>query len=297
MPKRTNAFQDLVALVQRALAPVGAKVTESAMVSSPWMTETREIDILIEAPLGIFHIKIAVEAKDEGRKMDSTKFESLLGKYHGEGGVKVDKVVIITHHGFFKPVIERAKRLGIDLYTLEQAFDVDWAALFPQTMRFSVQHHLCGFEVEPAIPSAEVEAAFNSGEVVCSHRYHGTLMQFASSCVSRDVLPRYPALLAQLDEGAQLGNGDAKTRINLELDHPYVLRFSGKEYPLTVVRFDIHRKNGEGKMHYSTCRLTSTDGNTFELQCAQTEVAGKRITMMMPDGLKSKQIVVKIEDA
>jgi len=32
MPERTNEFQELVALIQRALAPHGATVSESALV-------------------------------------------------------------------------------------------------------------------------------------------------------------------------------------------------------------------------------------------------------------------------
>ena len=51
--------------------------------------------------------KSAVEAEGEGRKMDSTKFESIIGKYFGEGGVKISKVLVVTRQGFYQ--VEQAK--------------------------------------------------------------------------------------------------------------------------------------------------------------------------------------------
>jgi hypothetical protein len=102
MPKRTNDFQELVALVQKALAPDGAVVTESALVEAGCDGETREIDVLIDTKVGEYRIRIAVEAKDEGRPMDSTRFESIIGKYLVEGGVRVNKVAVITHQGFYQ---------------------------------------------------------------------------------------------------------------------------------------------------------------------------------------------------
>ncbi len=296
MPKRTNPFQELVALIQRALAPRGAKLTESALVNEPWMPETREIDILIEAPVGPIQIKIAVEAKDEGRKMDSTKFETLLGKYLVDGGIRGYKVVVITHRGFFKPVIERAKRLGIDLFTLDQAFEVDWASQFPPTLRFSHPLHVCGITFEPAIPHVDTKAVLQEGQVVCCHGNHGSLAQYASQCLSRDVAPRYPNLAALLVQAAQQ-NGEAVTRVNLQLDHhPFTLRFRGKDHPLSLVSFNYHVVSGEGKMKYSEHKLTPPEGPPVVLQCAEAVVGSNKITIMMPDGMKSDQIVIKIND-
>jgi hypothetical protein len=114
-------------LVQRALAPEGAVVTPSALMETGTQGETREIDVLIETRIGEYRIRIAVEAKDEGRPMDSTKFESIIGKYLVEGGLKVNKIVVVTHHGYYEPVIERARRLDIELLTLEEAKQIDWS--------------------------------------------------------------------------------------------------------------------------------------------------------------------------
>jgi len=76
MPRRSNEFQDLVSLVQRALAPDDAVVRDSVLVEVDGDQEASEIDVLIETKIGEYRIKIAVEAKDEVRPMDSTKFEA-----------------------------------------------------------------------------------------------------------------------------------------------------------------------------------------------------------------------------
>lgn len=85
MPKRSNSFQDLVTLIQEALVPLGATVTPSAMVPSKTSGNLREIDVLIETAVGPYSIRIAVEVKDEGRKLDATRIETIIGKYRGSG--------------------------------------------------------------------------------------------------------------------------------------------------------------------------------------------------------------------
>jgi hypothetical protein len=80
MPKRCNEFQDLVTLIQEASVPRRAKVTPSALVPEPSSGTLREIDILVGTPVGPYGIKIPVEAKDEGRKMDATKMAAIIGK-------------------------------------------------------------------------------------------------------------------------------------------------------------------------------------------------------------------------
>jgi hypothetical protein len=84
MPQRTNEFQNLVSLIQKALAPKSAKVTDSAMVEVDGLGTLREVDVLIEGAFGPYTIKIAVEATDRGRKLTLQQFDSLVGKYRGE---------------------------------------------------------------------------------------------------------------------------------------------------------------------------------------------------------------------
>ena len=131
MPKRTNDFQQLVLMIQQALVPEGAVVTESAMVDTTDGTTTREIDILIQSAVGPYTIRIAVEAKDESRKLDLIGFEAIIAKYLVDGGVNVNKVVVVAHNGFSESVRTRAKLLDVDLFTLSEAATADWTRLKP----------------------------------------------------------------------------------------------------------------------------------------------------------------------
>lgn len=118
MPKRTNAFQELVTLIQEALVPVGATVTPSALVPAKTSGNLREIDVLVESAVGPYSIKIAVEAKDEGRKLDATKIEAIIGKYRGSGGLQVNKTIVVARNGFTSEARTRAEDEDIDLLTL-----------------------------------------------------------------------------------------------------------------------------------------------------------------------------------
>jgi hypothetical protein len=118
MPQRSNSFQELVDSIQRLLAPKNAKITQSAMFDSPFGGHPREVDVLIEflSDLDI-PLKIAVEAKDHARPIDSTTVESYIGKYNNNGGIIVDKVVIVARK-FSVTAKKRAESLGFTLCTV-----------------------------------------------------------------------------------------------------------------------------------------------------------------------------------
>jgi len=126
MPKRSNEFQRVVYSIQRALAPKGAKVTESYMTSDG-ITD-REVDVLIEGKYGQYRLKIAVEAKDHARPLSVVDIESLIGKYQSGTGLKVNKIVVVSKSGFSRAAKEKADRADIELLTLKEATEVEWSS-------------------------------------------------------------------------------------------------------------------------------------------------------------------------
>lgn len=236
MPQRTNDFQDLVALVQRTLADQGALVTESALVGD----DEREIDILIDTMAGPYRIRIAVEAKDEGRPMDSTKFESIIGKYFGEGGIKVNKVVVVTHRGFYKPVIDRAQLLDVDLFTLTQATQIDWGQFRPPGPCFRSRISIENIAVQPTVTlSARLS---ERGRVKCScGRDYGLLNQFAEYLFWTTAVGANSALLASLDDEVATTSATKRARVNLTLPHDHTADLSDGESKVKVdgLTFDI----------------------------------------------------------
>ena len=193
MPQRTNEFQELVTLIQEALVPVGAKVTPSAMVPGPTSGKPREIDILVETPVGPYKIRIAVEAKDEGRKMDATKIESIIGKYRGRGSLVVNKVVVVAHRGFTEEAKNRARDEDIDLLTLDEANICDWCkSMLPREMNYHSDPMPYSFEIDPPLP-AEIDrnVAMKEGHFYCTCHNHdkGTPMSWIFGIIMSSVLP------------------------------------------------------------------------------------------------------------
>ncbi len=119
MPKRTNEFQKLVDIIQRLYAPKNATVTTSAMVTPSSGGPPREIDILVEFKTDLYPFRVAIEARDLSRSIDATVVEEYGGKYNSNGGIIVDKVIIVAH-SFTETAKQRAKDLCFSLHTLNE---------------------------------------------------------------------------------------------------------------------------------------------------------------------------------
>ena len=223
MPPRANDFQKLVTLIQRTFAPQGAKVTESAIVDVPGLEGGREIDVLIEGQFGAYELKVAVEAKDEGRKLDLIRFESIVGKYTGDGRVKVNKVVVVSHRGFYKNVHRRAKQLDVELITLAEATDTDWAKYAPRQMAFNFAPHLCSVSFEPAVDITDKTDLLDRAHVFCTHgKDHGTVRQHAYYVIQSHVLPSKPDLISQLCQEATKHERGAIATVTWPLSHHFI---------------------------------------------------------------------------
>ena len=61
MPKRTNDFQALIALVERQLAASGVRVVESEMLADRLTGELREVDVCVHATVSGKDVTLALE--------------------------------------------------------------------------------------------------------------------------------------------------------------------------------------------------------------------------------------------
>ena len=297
MPARSNEFQKLVTLIQRTFAPRGAKVTESAIVEVSGLEGGREIDVLIEGQFGPFELKIAVEAKDKGRKMDLTKFESIVGKYTGDGRVKVNKVVVVSHRGFYKNVQRRAKQLDVELITLAEATETDWAGFAPKQIAFSFAPHLCSVGFEPSVDITNKTDLLDRAHIFCTHgKDHGTVRQHAYHVIQSHVLPSKPDLLDQLCREATKHERGAIATVTWRLSHHFV-RFGDADRKVTSIIIQLHAVNSVGPMECTEIELSSSETGKRTIQRARATVGGKKLEFLFPDGLKSKQITLNIDDA
>ena len=176
----------------------------------------REIDILIETPIGPYDIKIAVEAKDEGRKLDATKMEAIIGKYRGRGSLLVNKVVVVAHRGFTEESTNRAKDEDIELMTLDEAQICNLCkSMLPKQMNYHSDPMPYSFEIDPPLP-AEIErtTAMKEGHFICTCHGHdkGTPMSWIFGIIIRSVRPNR-MILEKMHEIAVNGKGRASFRM------------------------------------------------------------------------------------
>jgi hypothetical protein len=287
MPQRSNEFQDLVALIERALAPKGAKITESAMVDGSGPGDRREIDVLIESDVGPFHMKIAVEAKDEKRKMDITKFEAIVAKYSVGSGLKVDRVVVVSHAGFSKAVISRATREDIQILTLKDAMESDWAKKGPKQLMMAIEPHVASVSIEPKVELFSDEIMARTARIVCKTcgRDHGTPRQWAER------------MLRDFDRMLDLRIASSKSRAPVcmqakwDLGH-HELRLRETTVSLSAVNAHFHCSVGRGGM---VAKSYDHDGQIVNHYSGI--VAGKTVEMVMPDSEHPQQIALRVSDA
>lgn len=232
MPQRTNSFQELVTLIQEALAPRGATVTASAMVPSPTSGRMREIDVLVDN--GPQAMKIAVEAKDEGRKFDVGKLEAIIGKYFGPGSLPVGRVVVVTHRGFTSEAITRAKDVGIQLFTLAEAKTADWRGLFP-TESATVVADPFAIDLKPypeLPPGFDNARVFHEGRMIVldSGQDLGRPIDIMAASF-RKVTERGSPFLQMMRERAQQNGGVFEYELKLQFEKQSAIRVDGVDWP------------------------------------------------------------------
>jgi hypothetical protein len=151
MPKRTNAFQQLIHLIYQQMAPTGAIVTESALVSERNSSTQREIDILIEQTVAGLPMRIAVECRGRTRREDVEWIDSLIGKFRD---LPIHMIVAVSKSGFTPAVIEKATANSIETRTLEQALHTNWPDQFlrPELWKIVRYTDILGIDIEAALP-------------------------------------------------------------------------------------------------------------------------------------------------
>jgi hypothetical protein len=128
VPKRTNAFQELAAILHTKLGP-GWKVTESTLLTDRVTGEPREVDVVAKAKVATYELCISIECRDHKRPADVTWVESMAKKHEH---LPTSKLVLWSRSGFTKGAIAKAVALKIDTVSQASARTADWATLARQ---------------------------------------------------------------------------------------------------------------------------------------------------------------------
>jgi hypothetical protein len=109
VPKRTNLFQEVVAIIYGHLAGEAAK-EESAMLRNRLTGYDREVDVVLRVTAAGHETVIAIEAASRSRPASVDWVEQMIGKHQN---LPTDKVVLVAEAGFSKQAraLARAEKM------------------------------------------------------------------------------------------------------------------------------------------------------------------------------------------
>jgi restriction endonuclease/SEC-C motif-containing protein len=292
MPQRTNDFQQLVTMIQQALAPTGATVTESFMWEG-----MREIDVLIESEVCSYQVKIAVEVKKEKRPFDVMDVEQLIGKYKSTDGIPVDKVVAVARSGFTKGAREKADKVGIELITLEEAQQSDWTKLAPQMVKWTIQPFIKRVELVPPVAGKNGKDPLADGRFVCKCHGcdEGSPLQWAEWILRMQVLANNSTLV-WLEEKAKQRNCPISVALRYPMQNQ-AFSFDGKQYSINDLIVHICCANAVSPVKWSSYNLKRRQDVGRSVDHIDATFGEKQVSVLFPNGPKSEKLVLRIDNA
>ena len=208
MPNDGKEFEALVAQVYRSLNDENVTFKEDVKEETD-DGEERQIDVLAVEASPPHRVIKGIEAKDEKRSMDLSKFDSIFGKFHrGEG--LVPKVAIVNRNGYSQEVVKKAAKYGFELLTLKEAEAFDWLRFLsiPEelTLKSAIQ-----------IRSGAKPPIGSDVEVLCScGKSKGLFPQYAVSIIRQLIRDKHQELLAA-DDAAARSHEPLRIALNVEL--------------------------------------------------------------------------------
>ena len=123
MPKRSNHFQRLVALLHERLDKNWV-VNESEMLDHTLTGEDREVDIVCKSKLGEHEVIVSIECTDTKRPAGSSWVDSMRSKHEF---LPTSKLILWSGNGFYKPALVLAEKCSIETVAPENEVDIEWA--------------------------------------------------------------------------------------------------------------------------------------------------------------------------
>lgn len=105
MPKRTNLFQQIIAVLHEHMSP-GAEVEESSMLVDARTGQRREVDVVVRTEAAGYPVTVSVEANSSRRPADIEWVDRLIEKHRD---LSTDKLVLVSQAGFTEPARKSAE--------------------------------------------------------------------------------------------------------------------------------------------------------------------------------------------
>jgi hypothetical protein len=296
MPKQTNDFQQLIAMVVELLGD-GAVVEESREFPDPDTGVMREVDVyaLVRGKANGHQITIAVECVDRSRKMDVTWVEGMYGK-HSVLQV-ADVVLLVSAKGFYHSAEVKARRFGYK--TITPAISEKRLA----TTIFGAGNHKMGMNIghiqlvnlKVQMSAAGLTPAFTMVEPdanVCPYRSADgaelvTAQKYAMDTALKNMTTKAPAFLAE--QGSQELTTITVDAPTLDGERLHVLMQSADgETELLAVLDQLEitvRLSTTGMSHHTLTHGGDFDGADFATGTGRVGDYSSRYTMVnTPNG-------------
>ena len=121
--EKWRRYEDLVARIQRELAPLGAEITQDERIVGVFSEVQRQIDVAVRITVDGRQLLTVIDAKDRARPIDVKAVEEFMGLVED---VEANKGILVASNGFSAASRRRARAAGIDLFSSVDVESTDW---------------------------------------------------------------------------------------------------------------------------------------------------------------------------
>lgn len=166
MPKRTNEFQQLIALIEASLNGGAATVQESRELVDKITGARREVDVVVSDKDAVHPILVGIECRGgltSSRPVTVEWVEQMWGKHLS---LPTDKLVLVAKAGFTRNARTKGQWLGVECVTLEAARSIDWDSTIQAVRSLEIVNFLRPHitHVTLVLPPGS-EKALNDGDI------------------------------------------------------------------------------------------------------------------------------------
>ena len=167
----------------------------------------------------------------------------------------------------------------------------------PRKIRFAFPPHICRVELEPSITDVPLGELRSAGRIVCKccGKDHGTINEFAHRSIFERYFPNNPQAVKTLEDGLKVSpEGQVMLTMPWPLNH-HVIRHNDQDHEVTAVKIGVHAIAATGQLNCKQYDLESPNGEKTLISHLQADVGGKNIQIVMPDGVNSEKLVLRID--
>lgn len=172
--KEWRKFEQLVASIERALAPYGALVKSPDHVPDVISGNLREVDASIRFQVGSTPILITVECRRRTAPQDVTWIEQLASK---KENIRANATIAVSSTGFSVGALDMAKRKGIETRTLTEVTGGE-AASWVKAISLGIEFQEWAFQklsVKTERQSDAMLAANFCNKQIAEHNYNAVM--------------------------------------------------------------------------------------------------------------------------